>query len=58
MWGVVPVVGNLLQKAVKDIRSLPDYCPLVKGMAVCHSLTLIDDELVGDPLDIKVSFLL
>lgn len=27
---------------------------LVIGMAVCHSLRLIDDELLGDPLDVKM----
>jgi magnesium-transporting ATPase (P-type) len=27
---------------------------LVKAMATCHSLTFIQDELVGDPLDLKM----
>lgn len=57
MWGVVPVVQNKMQKALKNVQSLPTYSPLVKGMASCHSLTLIDNELVGDPLDVKVILL-
>jgi hypothetical protein len=28
---------------------------LLKGMATCHSLTIIDGTLNGDPLDLKVS---
>jgi magnesium-transporting ATPase (P-type) len=28
--------------------------PLLIGMSACHSLTLIDGELIGDPLDLKV----
>ena len=27
---------------------------LLKGMATCHSLTIIDSVLNGDPLDLKV----
>ncbi len=27
---------------------------LVVGMAACHSLTRIDEALIGDPLDLKV----
>ena len=28
--------------------------PMVYGMATCHSLTTIDGELTGDPLDLKM----
>jgi len=28
---------------------------LLTGMATCHSLTIIDGTLNGDPLDLKVS---
>ena len=27
---------------------------LIHGMSVCHSLTIIDDKLTGDPLDLKM----
>lgn len=33
---------------------LPVEAPIVAAMATCHSLTLIDGELTGDPLDIKM----
>ena len=29
---------------------------LLMGMATCHSLTIIDGVLSGDPLDLKVNF--
>lgn len=27
---------------------------LIHGMSVCHSLTIIENELTGDPLDLKM----
>jgi magnesium-transporting ATPase (P-type) len=33
---------------------LPVVSPIITAMATCHSLTLIDGELTGDPLDIKM----
>jgi cation-transporting ATPase 13A3/4/5 len=33
---------------------LPVESPIIAAMATCHSLTLIDGELSGDPLDIKM----
>ncbi|CAG7720248.1 unnamed protein product, partial [Allacma fusca] len=31
-----------------------EQIPLMVGMAACHSLTLIDGNLIGDPLDLKM----
>lgn len=53
MWGVVPCTNGVLGEAETDISKLRDH-PLFKGMLVCHSLTLINGELCGDPLDVKV----
>jgi cation-transporting ATPase 13A3/4/5 len=53
MWGVLPVEGCRFQVAVKDMTQLKRE-PLQLGMASCHSLTLIDGALSGDPLDVKV----
>ncbi|XP_025263819.1 probable cation-transporting ATPase 13A3 isoform X2 [Camponotus floridanus] len=53
MWGVVPCTNGVLGEAETNISKLKDH-PLFKGMLVCHSLTLIDGELCGDPLDIKM----
>lgn len=58
MWGVVPAEGGKFLPPTKDIPSLPEDLDLIKGMATCHSLTLIDNELVGDPLDVKVTKIL
>ena len=38
---------------VTDTSSLLP-CPLLYGMATCHSLTLINGQLLGDPLDVKM----
>jgi cation-transporting ATPase 13A3/4/5 len=53
MWGVLPVQEHRFQLAVKDMRQL-GRIPLQLGMASCHSLTLINGALSGDPLDVKV----
>lgn len=53
MWGVVPSSNGNLEESEKDIPKLKNH-PLFEGMLVCHSLTIIDNELCGDPLDVKV----
>lgn len=53
MWAVVPVEEGKVRPPVKDISNLDDGM-LIRGMACCHSLTVIDRELCGDPLDVKV----
>jgi len=54
MWGVLPVGERRFRIAVKDATQLKNE-PLQLGMASCHSLTLINGALSGDPLDVKVS---
>ncbi|XP_071570378.1 polyamine-transporting ATPase 13A3 [Temnothorax nylanderi] len=53
MWGAVACTNGVLAEAETDISKLKDH-PLFEGMLVCHSLTLIDGELCGDPLDAKM----
>ncbi|XP_011865400.1 PREDICTED: probable cation-transporting ATPase 13A3 [Vollenhovia emeryi] len=53
MWGVVPCTNGVLAEAETDIPKLKGHA-LFEGMLVCHSLTLIDGELCGDPLDAKM----
>ncbi|XP_011703972.1 PREDICTED: probable cation-transporting ATPase 13A3 isoform X3 [Wasmannia auropunctata] len=53
MWGVVACTNGVLAEAETDISKLKEH-PLFEGMLVCHSLTLIDGELCGDPLDAKM----
>lgn len=54
MWGVVPSSNGVLGESVKDVPLLKTH-PIFEGMLVCHSLTLIGEELCGDPLDLKVN---
>nr|XP_034192113.1 probable cation-transporting ATPase 13A3 isoform X2 [Osmia lignaria] len=53
MWGVVPAVDNKFQLPIKEIISLP-LNDLLIGMVTCHGITIIDNQLVGDPLDLKM----
>ncbi|XP_019875008.2 polyamine-transporting ATPase 13A3 isoform X2 [Aethina tumida] len=53
MWAVVPVEEGKVRYPVKDVSNLDDGM-LIRGMACCHSLTVIDGELCGDPLDVKM----
>lgn len=53
MWGVVPATMRKFQVPTKEISKLPINEILV-GMVTCHSITIIDGQLVGDPLDLKM----
>lgn len=53
MCGVIPMKNSNMQELVVDIRG-GDYFDVEKAMACCHSLTLINEEISGDPLDVKV----
>lgn len=53
MWGVVPATAKKFHPPVKDISRLPVDEVLV-GMVTCHGITIIDRQLVGDPLDLKM----
>jgi hypothetical protein len=35
-----------------DPKNIPQTDPLQIGMACCHSLTMIEGEISGDPLDL------
>lgn len=51
MQGVVPASGAKFEPEICDMRQLPKG-PIVEAMATCHSLTVIEEELMGDPLDL------
>ncbi|XP_066593645.1 polyamine-transporting ATPase 13A3-like isoform X2 [Prorops nasuta] len=53
MWGIVPNTNGILSQAEREIPKLKNH-PLFEGMLVCHSLTIIDGKLCGDPLDVKM----
>lgn len=55
MWGTVPVENNIeLGLPIRDVTIMSNEHPLKLGMVTCHSLTLLNSSVSGDPLDIKV----
>ncbi|XP_066996755.2 polyamine-transporting ATPase 13A3 [Anabrus simplex] len=53
MWGAVPVIDRKFLVPVKNIQRL-SISEFLIGMTTCHSLTVIDGKLCGDPLDLKM----
>lgn len=53
MWGVVPVKEGRMDLPIRDVAKMANN-QLLQGMATCHSLTLIEGVISGDPLDVKV----
>jgi len=37
-----------------SVTELDCHSPLVVAMATCHSLTIIEGKIAGDPLDLKM----
>jgi cation-transporting ATPase 13A3/4/5 len=40
---------------IKSVEKMDYGEEFLVGMVTCHSLTIIDNKLSGDPLDLKVS---
>ncbi|XP_071841062.1 polyamine-transporting ATPase 13A3-like isoform X2 [Apostichopus japonicus] len=53
LWGVVPLQDSHFLPAIQKPSELT-HGPIVVAMATCHSLTIIDGKLSGDPLDLKM----
>uniref|UniRef100_H3B7S7 Polyamine-transporting ATPase 13A2 n=1 Tax=Latimeria chalumnae TaxID=7897 RepID=H3B7S7_LATCH len=53
IWGAVPVDNSVFQPIVHDLHRLPDG-PLLHSLASCHSVTLLSNQQIGDPLDLKM----
>ncbi|KAH8272489.1 hypothetical protein KR044_009474, partial [Drosophila immigrans] len=54
MWGVVPKSStNQFQIPLRDISRLP-YDHFLFGMVTCHSITVMNGNKMGDPLDLKM----
>ncbi|CAH2247932.1 probable cation-transporting ATPase 13A4 [Pelobates cultripes] len=55
LWGVVPSESHGFQE-VRDMNAgfTLSWSPLLGAMASCHSLVLLDKNLHGDPLDLKM----
>ena len=46
--------SNVMNNEEFDVRALKPDSKLVVGISTCHSLTKIEGELVGDPMDLKL----
>ncbi|XP_030379323.1 probable cation-transporting ATPase 13A3 isoform X2 [Scaptodrosophila lebanonensis] len=54
MWGVVPKSStNQFQIPLKDVQRLP-YDNFLFGMVTCHSITVLNGQMMADPLDLKM----
>jgi hypothetical protein len=56
MWGVLPVNSGEFEPASHNIDEVSSSSLIAVAMAACHTLTIIDGALLGDPLDVKVLF--
>lgn len=54
MNSVLPCYNAQFSNPVINIRELNCDDELVKAMATCHSVTRIDGQLNGDPLDLNM----
>ncbi|VEN47095.1 unnamed protein product [Callosobruchus maculatus] len=54
MWGIVPVENGKFLEPSRNVEDLSSSSSIIQGMASCHSLTLMNEELAGDPLDVKI----
>nr|CAI5860822.1 unnamed protein product [Callosobruchus analis] len=54
MWGVVPVENGEFLEPYRYVEKLLSSSCIIQGMASCHSLTLLNEVLAGDPLDVKI----
>ncbi|XP_075167305.1 polyamine-transporting ATPase anne boleyn isoform X2 [Haematobia irritans] len=54
MWGVVPKSAtSQFQIPIKQIERLP-FDHFLFGMVTCHSITIMNNKMMGDPLDLKM----
>lgn len=54
MWGVIPVSSiNSFQIPLRQVDRLTNDHFLF-GMVTCHSITIMNNEMKGDPLDLKM----
>ena len=49
--------GKRCLNPVRDVEAMP-YDVFVFGLVSCHSLTIINKQITGDPLDLKVRIFL
>ena len=55
MHGIVPNKANKFHDVIAvDSGLIDNKSDLIKGMSTCHSLTIIDDKISGDPIDLRM----
>ncbi|XP_021926839.1 probable cation-transporting ATPase 13A3 isoform X2 [Zootermopsis nevadensis] len=55
LWSMLPSQNSkFCDEPVRDPAVLPVESPFIATMATCHSLTVVDGKLTGDPLDIMM----
>ncbi|XP_074074397.1 polyamine-transporting ATPase 13A2 [Macrotis lagotis] len=53
VWGVLPLKGHDFLSLLPDPRQLLGG-PLFTALASCHSISLLNDQPIGDPIDLKM----
>lgn len=54
LYAVLPHNDGVFGEPVHNVSTLPVKLPITQALASCHSLTSIDNQLTGDPLDLKM----
>ncbi|XP_072101039.1 polyamine-transporting ATPase 13A2 isoform X1 [Mobula birostris] len=52
-WGVVLAAGKNFDRIIHDTQHL-DNSQMLHALATCHSVTLLNSQPIGDPLDLKM----
>uniref|UniRef100_A0A8C8RTU3 ATPase cation transporting 13A2 n=1 Tax=Pelusios castaneus TaxID=367368 RepID=A0A8C8RTU3_9SAUR len=53
VWGVVPLENNCFLPIIHEPRCLSDG-PLLYLLATCHGVSLLREQPIGDPMDLKM----
>ncbi|XP_077551510.1 polyamine-transporting ATPase 13A3-like [Haemaphysalis longicornis] len=54
LWGILAAHSQTFTGPFGGPGDMPARSPIVVAMATCHTLTSVDQELVGDPLDLAM----
>uniref|UniRef100_A0A7M4FKB4 Polyamine-transporting ATPase 13A2 n=1 Tax=Crocodylus porosus TaxID=8502 RepID=A0A7M4FKB4_CROPO len=53
VWGVVPLENSYFLPLIQEPRCLPGG-PLLYSLSTCHSVSLLREQPIGDPVDLKM----
>ncbi|KAH7957416.1 hypothetical protein HPB52_018726 [Rhipicephalus sanguineus] len=54
LWGILMAKEKRFMAPIGEPCEIPVRSPFLIAMATCHTLTSVDGELVGDPLDLAM----